>query len=41
MPLESYEDHFDFNEGKPDRDPSGWPYPSSGMRALCVRGPGK
>jgi hypothetical protein len=41
MPLESYEYHFDFNAGKPDRDPGGWPYPSSGMRALCVRGPGK
>ena len=41
MPLESYEYHFDFNAGKPDRDPSGWPYPSSGMRALCVRGPGQ
>jgi hypothetical protein len=41
MPLESYEYHFDFNEGRPDKDPSGWPYPSSGMRALCVRGPGK
>ena len=40
VPLESYEYHFDFNEGRPDRDPSGWPYPSSGMRALCVRGPG-
>jgi len=39
MPLESYEDHFDFNEGKPITDPSGWPYPSSGIRALCVRGP--
>ena len=24
MPLESYEYHFDFNEGKPDKDPSGW-----------------
>jgi hypothetical protein len=41
VPLESYEYHFDFNEGRPDRDPSGWPYPSSGMRALCVRGPGR
>jgi hypothetical protein len=41
IPLESYEDYFDFNEGKPDRDPSGWPYPSLGMRALCVRGPDK
>jgi hypothetical protein len=39
MPLESYEYHFDFNEGRADKDPSGWPYPSSGMRALCVRGP--
>jgi len=39
MPLESYEYHFDFNEGRSDKDPSGWPYPSSGMRALCVRGP--
>jgi hypothetical protein len=41
MPLESYEYHFDFNEGRPDRDPSGLPYSSSGMRALCVRGPEK
>lgn len=38
MPLESYENYFDFNEGRFDTDPSGWPYPSSGMRALCVRG---
>jgi len=41
LPLESYEYHFDFNSGKPDRDPSGWPYPCQGMRALCVRGPGE
>jgi len=41
MPLESYEYYFDFNEGRSDDDPSGWPYPSSGMRALCVRGPDK
>lgn len=41
MPLESYEYHFDFNEGRSDKDPSGWPYPSSGMRALCVRSPEK
>ena len=41
VPLESYEYHFDFNEGRADRDPSGWPYPSSGTRALCVRGPGR
>jgi len=39
MPRESYEYHFDFNEGRPDKDPSGWLYSSSGMRALCVRGP--
>ena len=39
MPLESYEYHFDFNEGRPDKDPTGWPYPSAGMRALCVCGP--
>jgi hypothetical protein len=41
MPMESYEYYFDFNEGRSDKDPSGWPYPSSGMRALCVRGPEK
>lgn len=41
MPLESYEYHFDFNAGQAGKDPTGWPYPSSGMRALCVRGPGK
>ena len=41
MPLESYEYYFDFNDGKADKDPSGWPYPSSGRRALCVRGPGQ
>ena len=41
MPLESYEFHFDFFQGIIDKDPSGWPYPSSGMRALCVRGLGR
>jgi len=41
MPLESYEYYFDFNDGKSDKDPSGWPYPTSGRRALCVRGPEK
>lgn len=30
--------YFDFNEGRADEDPSGWPYSSTGMRALCVRG---
>ncbi len=33
-----YAPHFDFNEGKADVDPAGWPYPFDGMRALCVRG---
>ncbi len=32
-----YSWYFDFNEGRKDSDPSGWPYSSSGMRALCVR----
>jgi hypothetical protein len=40
LPLESYEYYFDFNEGKPNDEPSGFPYSSSFMRALCVRGPG-
>ncbi len=35
-----YEYYFDFNEGKSNDDPVGWPYPFSGMRALCVRGVG-
>ena len=35
-----YEYYFDFNEGKSNNDPVGWPYPFSGMRALCVRGSG-
>jgi hypothetical protein len=33
-----YSMYFDFNEGKPNDDPSGWPYSNAGMRALCVRG---
>jgi len=33
--------YFDFNEGRPDNDPTGWPYPFVGRRALCVRGPSK
>jgi hypothetical protein len=32
-----YAYYFDFNEGKPNDDPSGWPYSSAGRRALCVR----
>jgi hypothetical protein len=30
--------HFDFNEGQPRNDPTGWPYPFTNRRALCVRG---
>ncbi len=30
--------YFDFNEGRPNNDPTGWPYPFVMMRALCVRG---
>jgi hypothetical protein len=33
--------YFDFNEGRSDNDPSGFPYPHSLMRALCVRSTGK
>jgi hypothetical protein len=32
--------YFDFNEGKSNDDPTGWPYPFSFRRALCVRGSG-
>ena len=30
--------YFRFDEGRSDSDPIGWPYSSSLMRALCVRG---
>jgi len=33
-----YEYYFDFNEGRADNDPTGWPYSYDGMRVLCVRG---
>lgn len=33
--------YFDFNEGRADNEPTGWPYSYSGMRALCVRRAGK
>jgi hypothetical protein len=36
-----YHSYFDFNEGRPNDDPTGWPYPFVMMRALCVRGSGK
>ena len=35
-----YHYYFDFNEGKSNDQPSGFPYPYSFMRALCVRGSG-
>jgi hypothetical protein len=31
--------YVDFNEGKENNDPTGWPYGYVGMRVLCVRGP--
>jgi hypothetical protein len=34
-----YAYYFDFNEGKSNDDPTGWPYPHQFRRALCVRGP--
>lgn len=34
----AYAWYFDFNEGRSDEQPSGFPYPHSLMRALCVRG---
>jgi hypothetical protein len=34
---QGYEQYFDFNDGRPDKDPVGWPYPFFGRRALCVR----
>ena len=33
--------YFDFNEGRSNNQPTGFPYSSSFMRALCVRGSGK
>ena len=35
-----YEYYFDFNDGRSNDDPVGWPYPHSFRRALCVRGSG-
>lgn len=32
--------YFDFNEGRSNDDPTGWPYSFSFRRALCVRGSG-
>lgn len=33
---DGYSRYFDFNEGRPNDDPTGWPYPFVMMRALCV-----
>jgi hypothetical protein len=30
--------YYDFNEGKSNDDPTGWPYSYDGMRVICVRG---
>jgi uncharacterized protein DUF1566 len=38
--FSGYVYYFDFNEGKSTDDPTGWPYPFSFRRALCVRGSG-
>lgn len=38
---DGYSWYFDFNEGKSNLDPTGFPYSHSLMRALCVRGAGK
>jgi hypothetical protein len=32
-----YDWYFDFNEGRSNNEPSGFPYSSTGRRALCVR----
>jgi hypothetical protein len=34
----AYAWYFDFNEGQSRDDPTGWPYPFTNSRALCVRG---
>lgn len=35
-----YQYYFDFNEGKSNNQPTGFPYPYTYMRGLCVRGSG-
>ena len=37
----AYAWYFDFNDGRSNNQPSGFPYSSSFMRASCVRGSGK
>jgi Protein of unknown function (DUF1566) len=39
--FESYEWYFDFNEGRSNNQPSGFPYSSSFMRTLCVHRSGE
>ena len=39
--LSGYEWYYDFNEGRSDNEPSGFPYSSSLKRALCVHGSGE
>jgi hypothetical protein len=36
--FSGYVYYFDFNEGKSNDDPTGWPYGYESRRALCVRG---
>jgi hypothetical protein len=38
---DGYAWYFDFNEGRPNNDPTGFPYPFTNMRALCVRRSGQ
>ncbi len=33
-----YSWYFDFGDGRPSNEPSGFPYPSNFRRALCLRG---
>jgi hypothetical protein len=33
-----YSWYFDFGNGRPNEEPTGFPYPSNFRRALCVRG---
>ena len=38
--FSGYAYYFDFNEGRSNDDPTGWPYSFSFRRALCARGSG-
>jgi hypothetical protein len=37
----AYALYFDFDQGRPNDDPTGFLYSNSNKRALCVRGSGK